>query len=139
MNQLLNFKFLTFCIILPYINIFSPLPPKNGKKMWNKYKNWSYRASLVFCEDTRFVESIFVCFVTPEQYYLRGDGTKADFSQVPFLLHDWLVMKKKLFLINLFPLSSLSKSLKIQIFPTWVYTIAFVIETDYHRKRKYLH
>ena len=32
MNQLLNFKFLTFCIILPYINISSPLPPKNGKK-----------------------------------------------------------------------------------------------------------
>ena len=126
MNQLLNFKFLTFCIILPYINISSPLPPKNGKKKWNKYKNWQYRASLVFCEDTRFVESIFVCFVTPEQYYLRGDGTKAvnklsaNFSQVPFLLHDWLVMKKKLFLINLFPLSSLSKSLKIQIFPTWV-------------------
>ena len=25
MNQLLNFKFLTFCIILPYINISSPL------------------------------------------------------------------------------------------------------------------
>ena len=32
MNQLLNFKFLTFCIILPHINISSPLPPKNGKK-----------------------------------------------------------------------------------------------------------
>ena len=145
MNQLLNFKFLTFCIILPYINISSPLPPKNGKKSETSTKNWQYRASLVFCEETRFVESIFVCFVTPEHYYLRGDGTKAvnklsaNFSQVPFLLHDWLVMKKKLFLINLFPLSSLSKSLKIQIFPTWVYTIAFVIETDYHRKRKYLH
>ena len=77
MNQLLNFKFLTFCIILPYINISSPLPPKNGKKKWNKYKNWQYRASLVFCEDTRFVESIFVCFVSPERYYFRGDRTKA--------------------------------------------------------------
>ena len=32
MNQLLNFKFLTFGIILPYINISSPLPPKNGNK-----------------------------------------------------------------------------------------------------------
>ena len=32
MNQLLNFKFLTFCIILPYINISSPLSPKNGNK-----------------------------------------------------------------------------------------------------------
>ena len=32
MNQLLNFKFLTFCIILPHITISSPLPPKNGKK-----------------------------------------------------------------------------------------------------------
>ena len=65
-----------------------------------------------------------MCFVTPKQYYLRGDGTKAvnklsaNFSQVPFLLHDRLVMKKKLFLINLFSLSSLYKSLKIQIFPT---------------------
>ena len=68
-----------------------------------------------------------MCFVTPEQYYLRGDGTKAvnklsaNFSQVPFLLHDRLVMKKKkkkLFFINLFSLSSLYSSLKIQIFPT---------------------
>ena len=42
-----------------------------------------------------------MCFVTPKQYYLRGDGTKAvnklsaNFSEVPFLLHDRLVMKKK--------------------------------------------
>ena len=42
-----------------------------------------------------------MCVVTPEQYYLRGDVTKAvnklsaNFSQVPFLLHDRLVMKKK--------------------------------------------
>ena len=42
-----------------------------------------------------------MCVVTPEQYYLRGDGTKAvnklsaNFSQVSFLLHDRLVMKKK--------------------------------------------
>ena len=51
--------------------------PKTVKKKWNKNKNWQHRASLVFCEDTRFVESIFVCFVSPERYYFRGDRTKA--------------------------------------------------------------
>ena len=68
-----------------------------------------------------------MCFVTPKQYYLRGDGTKAvnklsaNFSEVPFLLHDRLVMKKKkkkLFFISLSSLSSLYRSLKIQIFST---------------------
>ena len=34
------------------------------RKNKNKNKTWQHRASLVFCEDTRFLESIFVCFVS---------------------------------------------------------------------------
>ena len=63
----LYLKFLTFCILFV----------QKRKKKWNQDKNWHHRASLVFREDTRSVESIFVCFVSPERYYCRGDRTKA--------------------------------------------------------------
>ena len=71
--------------------------------------------------------------ISPERYYFRGDRTKAinkSYTQI-FLKFLFCFMidkswkKNSFFLINLFSLSSFYRSLKIQIFPTWVYTIAF--------------
>ena len=45
-----------------------------------------------------------------------------------FLLYFMIdkLWKKKIFFINLLSSSSFYKSLKIQIFPTWVYTISYL-------------
>ena len=69
----LYLKFPTFCIIGPQIINSSPsLPPKNVKN-----ENWQYRASLVFCEDTRFVESI-LCVL-----FLLSDIVLGEIEQKP--------------------------------------------------------
>ena len=51
--------------------------PNTLKTKWDQNKNWQHWALLVFGEDTRFLESIFVCFVSPELYYFRGNRAKA--------------------------------------------------------------
>ena len=76
------------------INSSPPSLPNTLKTKWNQNKNWQHWALLVFGEDTRFLESIFVCFFSPELYYFRGDRAKPlikairRFFQFPLLLHE---------------------------------------------------
>ena len=135
LSPLLYFKFLTFCIIGPQINISSPPPPKNckvkqkGKKKRTKLGSIEHHLSFV---KTQGSQRAFSCVFFLSSYYFREDGTKAFnklsaifFFQIPSLLHDRCHEKKSFFSINLFSPFLFYKSLKIQIFPTRVYTISF--------------
>ena len=135
LSPLLYFKFLTFCIIGPQINISSPPPPKNckvkqkGKKTRTKLGSIEHHLSFV---KTQGSQREFSCVLFLSSYYFREDGTKAvnklsaNFF-FKFLLYFMIdVMKKKSFFSkNLFSPFLFYKSLKIRIFPTRVYTISF--------------
>ena len=107
LSPLLYFKFLTFCIIGPQINISSPPPPKNckvkqkGKKTRTKLGSIEHHLSFVKTQDQW---RAFSCVLFLSSYYFRGDGTKAvnklsaNFSQIPSLLHDRCHEKKIVFL-----------------------------------------
>ena len=112
LSPLLYFKFLTFCIIGPQINISSPPPPKNckvkqkGKKTRTKLGSIEHHLSFVKTQDQW---RAFSCVLFLSSYYFREDGTKAvnklsaNFF-FKFLLYFMIdVMKKKSFFsINLF-------------------------------------
>ena len=112
LSPLLYFKFLTFCIIGPQINISSPPPPKNckvkqkGKKTRTKLGSIEHHLSFV---KTQGSQREFSCVLFLSSYYFREDGTKAvnklsaNFF-FKFLLYFMIdVMKKKSFFsINLF-------------------------------------
>ena len=112
LSPLLYFKFLTFCIIGPQINISSPPPPKNckvkqkGKKTRTKLGSIEHHLSFV---KTQGSWRAFSCVLFLSSYYFREDGTKAvnklsaNFF-FKFLLYFMIdVMKKKSFFsINLF-------------------------------------
>ena len=112
LSPLLYFKFLTFCIIGPQINISSPPPPKNckvkqkGKKTRTKLGSIEHHLSFV---KTQGSQRAFSCVLFLSSYYFREDGTKAvnklsaNFF-FKFLLYFMIdVMKKKSFFsINLF-------------------------------------
>ena len=107
LSPLLYFKFLTFCIIGPQINISSPPPPKNckvkqkGKKTRTKLGSIEHHLSFVKTQDQ---QRAFSCVLFLSSYYFREDGTKAvnklsaNFSQIPSLLHDRCHEKKIVFL-----------------------------------------
>ena len=87
-----------------------------------------------------------MCFVFPERYYFRGDRTKAvnkSYWQMflEFLFYfmiDKSLKKISFFYINLFSLSSLYRSSKIQSFLLEFTWSLLVIWTDYQRKRKFM-
>ena len=106
LSPLLYFKFLTFCIIGPQINISSPPPPKNckvkqkGKKTRTKLGSIEHHLSFV---KTQGSQREFSCVLFLSSYYFREDGTKAvnklsaNFF-FKFLLYFMIdVMKKKSF------------------------------------------
>ena len=109
LSPLLYFKFLTFCMIGPQINISSPPPPKNckvkqkGKKTRTKLGSIEHRLSFV---KTQGSQGAFSCVLFFSSYYFREDGTKAVnklsanfFFQIPnSLLHDRCHEKKIVFL-----------------------------------------
>ena len=125
LSPLLYLKFLTFCIIGPEINISSAARTKTRTKLGSIEHHLSF-------VKTQGSQRAFSCVLFLSSYYFREDGTKA-VNKLPanfffkFLLYFMIdVMKKKSFFsINLFSPFLFYKSLKIQIFPTRVYTISF--------------
>ena len=109
LSPLLYFKFLTFCIIGPQINISSPPSPKNckvkqkGKKTRTKLGSIEHHLSFV---KTQGSQRAFSCVLFLSSYYFREDGTKAvnklstNFF-FKFLLYFMIdVMKKKIVFLN---------------------------------------
>ena len=96
--------------------------PKTVKQKWNKNKNWQHRASLVFCEDTRFLE---------KKPLIKA--IRKFFSSSISISWSICLEKNSFFFINLFSLSSLYRSFFVLEF----YTIASGY-LDHHRKRKFM-
>ena len=97
-DQVHHFKTQSWMLWL--INSSPPSLPNTLKTKWNQNKNWQHWALLVFGEDTRFLESIFVCFVSPELYYFRGDRAKAVNKSYPQIFSisssiSWTISRKK--------------------------------------------
>ena len=111
---------------------FQPPPPKNCKKKKKIKQEQNLAASSITCllwrDEVRREHFRVFCF---SPLIILGEMVKPLISYpqifLKFLLYFMIdVMKKKsFFLINLLSPSSFYKSLKIQIFPTWVYSISF--------------
>ena len=109
-----------------------PSPSKNCKKKKVKHEQ-NLAASSIACLLWRHeVSREHFCVICFSPLIILGEMEQKPLISYPqivlkFLLYFMIdVMKKKrFFLINLLSPSSFYKSLKIQIFPTWIYTISF--------------